>query len=81
MLNKPSNAKWIGKTVVNGSQRKADFGPEDPMMLLHNLADVEVAWYDDDRVKITFRDGCPAVIKQAYLTGEGRDLIVELQRS
>jgi hypothetical protein len=80
MLNKPSNAKWMGKAVLNGATATADFAQPDPNMALHPLPDVEIAWYDDGRAKVTFKDGCPAVIRQAYLSGQGRDLIVEFQR-
>jgi hypothetical protein len=80
MLKKPSNAKWIGKAVVDGTAATAEFAQPDPAMSQHPLPDVEIAWYGDARVKVTFKDGCPAVIRQAYLTGQGRDLIVELQR-
>jgi hypothetical protein len=79
MLKKASNATWIGKAVLDGASQASDFGPADTRMQQHPLPEVEVAWYDGGRVKITFREGCPAVIKQAYLSGQGRDLIVEFE--
>ena len=80
MLKKQGNAKWIGKAVLDGSTQTADYGPSDPKMQHHPLPVVEVAWYDTGRVKVTFRDGCPAVIRQAYLLGSGQDLIVEFEK-
>ncbi len=44
----------------------------------HDLDHVVVGWYDD-RVKVTFRGAGPAHISQAYLSGDGRDVIIELK--
>jgi hypothetical protein len=40
--------------------------------------EVDLAWYDHGRLKITIPRGTPGVIRQAYLTGNGRDLIIEV---
>ena len=50
----------------------------DPPGAHHELSVVEVAWYDEDRIKLTLPRGAPAVIRQAYLTGPGADVIIEL---
>jgi hypothetical protein len=62
---KPSNATWLDAANVEG---ECD----------HPLSHVELAWYPEGRVKVTFLKGAPAVIRQAYLEGEGRDVIVEI---
>jgi hypothetical protein len=80
MLKKPANATWVGKVVVDGLNSTAEFGPSDLKMAAHDLPKFEMVWYGDDRVKLTFRDGCPAVIRQAYLTGDGQDLIIDLKK-
>jgi len=75
-LPKPSNATWIAKADVNPD---GEFGlaqaetPHD-----HQLADVNIAWYGDDRIKITLRRAGPCVIRQAFLPGLRQDVIVEL---
>ena len=40
---------------------------------------VEVLWYED-KVKLKLMRGAPAAITQAYLTGEERDVIVEVTK-
>ena len=62
---KPSNATWLDA---------ADVESEAP----HPLKKVEVAWYGEGRVKVSFPKGTPAVIRQAYLEGRDNDLILEV---
>ncbi len=76
-LTKPSNANWIAKADANPD---GDFGiaaAETPG-LDHAFRDVNVAWYGTDRIKITLRGGGPAAIRQAYLSGKGQDVILDL---
>lgn len=62
---KPSNATWLDAANVEG---ECD----------HPLRKVEVAWYGEGRVKVSFPKGTPAVIRQAYLEGDDNDLILEV---
>jgi hypothetical protein len=64
---KPSNATWLDAANVEG---ECD----------HPLRQVEIAWYADGQVKVSFPKGTPAVIRQAYLTGADHDLILEVAR-
>jgi hypothetical protein len=80
MLNKPSNAKWIGKGIFDGVAQTAQWAAPDPKMAKQPFPCLEAAWYDDGRVKLTFKDGAPAYLSQVYLTGAGRDLIVEFKK-
>jgi hypothetical protein len=77
MRKKPTNAKWLAKTKIDAHDQRIDY-PMDPPGTPHELAEVEVAWYDRDRIKVTLPHGAPAVIRQAYLTGPGADVIIEL---
>lgn len=62
---KSSTATWLDAANVEG---ECD----------HPLRRVEVAWYGEGRVKVSFPKGTPAVIRQAYLTGDEKDLILEV---
>jgi hypothetical protein len=62
---KPSNATWLDAGKVEG---ECD----------HPLRKVEVTWYGEGRVKVSFPKGAPAVIRQAYLEGTNNDLILEV---
>lgn len=73
---KPSQATWIAKVTVN-PDGKVEAAPA-PAGTAHHLSQVEVAWYGDDRIKVTIKDGGPAVIRQAYLTGANRPVIIDL---
>jgi hypothetical protein len=74
--SKPSQATWIAKMIVN-PDGSAEAVPAPPGTT-HQLAQVEVAWYGEDRIKVTIKEGGPAVIRQAYLTGAGRPVIIDL---
>ena len=81
---RPANAGWKAKAKVwpDGEVEiwpapetdEAGWAIETPHQ------DVEIAWYDDERIKITLPTYTPGVIRQAYLTGDGRDLILEVAR-
>lgn len=73
---KPPQATWIAKVTVN-PDAEVEAAPA-PSGTTHQLSQVEVAWYGDDRIKVTVKDGGPAVIRQAYLTGAGRSVIIDL---
>jgi hypothetical protein len=62
---KPSNATWLDAVNI---EVECD----------HPLRKVEVAWYAEGRVKVSFPKGTPAVIRQAYLEGSNHDLILEV---
>jgi hypothetical protein len=78
-LQKPSQATWQAKAVaevdgqVGMSPLPSGAGPA-------GFPTAEVAWYGVDRVKLTLKDFGPAHIRQAYLSGAGRDVIVDLVR-
>ena len=76
-IKKPSNAGWRAKVIVdpNGNVQAA---PRSGDNEAHAFESVEIAWYGDDRIKITLKDGAPAVIRQAYLTGSGQNVILDL---
>jgi hypothetical protein len=63
--SKPSNATWLDAANVEGECE-------------HPLSRVELAWYGEGRVKVSFPKGAPAVIRQAYLEGNDNDLILEV---
>ena len=78
-LQKPSNAGWLAKAIVHPDGtlevHPTDGATIDDAALPPN---VEIAWYEGGRIKITVPTYCPAVIRQAYLTGSGRDTIIEI---
>lgn len=73
---KPANATWVAKEKVSADDQGIDFPLESGGA--HPFAEVELAWYDHGRLKITIPRGTPGVIRQAYLTGNERDLIIEV---
>lgn len=77
-IKKPANAGWVAKAVVNTSGQ-VEIAPADSDQA-HDFDSVEIAWYGHDRVKITLRDGGPAQIRQAYLSGNGQNVILDLVR-
>lgn len=73
--SKPSNAGYVAKIkatphgeikLVPGHTPDSQYG------------EVEVAWYPDG-LKLTIPHMAPACITQAYLSGSGRDIIVEIK--
>ena len=80
-VKKPSNAGWVSKVIVSPDIKVAAAPPGDVEGLdaaLHQFGEVEVAWYDQNRVKITLKGGAPAVIRQAYLSGANRNVILDI---
>jgi hypothetical protein len=73
---KPANAKWLAKSKVTASDASIDFPLESGTT--HEFDGVDLAWYSGGRLKITVERGTPGVIRQAYLTGDARDLIIEV---
>lgn len=76
--SKPANAGWRGK-IEAFPDGMVEVTP-DPNFgsFPHALDHVVIGWYDDC-VKVTFRGAGPAHISQAYLPGNGRDVIIELK--
>jgi hypothetical protein len=77
-LGKPGNAGWIAKVTVQPDLLEVQGTPAREGAPEHQFRDVEVAWYGDDRVKITLKGGGPAHIRQAYLSGAGQNVILDL---
>jgi hypothetical protein len=75
-VKKPSNAGWIAKADVNP---EGQFGvaPAEGSTD-HEFRDVNVAWYGDGRIKVTIKGAGPAAIRQAYLSGAGQDVILDV---
>lgn len=79
LISRPSNAGWKAKAIVAPDGNVQVCPAEQDVIDGFALPPgVEIAWYDGGRMKITLPAYCPAVIRQAYLTGEGRDTIIEL---
>lgn len=78
-IDKPANAGWRAKIVASpdGHVKIAPAADED---LPHDFDVVEIAWYGQDRIKITLKDGGPAQIRQAYLPGVGQSVVLDLVR-
>jgi hypothetical protein len=76
-VGKPSNAGYIAKIDVNPDGEISLNPPETPSPE-HQFRDVNIAWYGEDRVKVTLKGGAPALIRQAYLSGAGQDVILDL---
>lgn len=73
---KPSNATWLAKAKLSADSPEIDFPLEQGVS--HPLAEVDLTWYDKGRLKISIAHGTPGVIRQAYLTGADRDLVIEV---
>jgi hypothetical protein len=74
--SKPANATWVAKAKVSADDPSIDFPLEQGGT--HPLGEVDLAWYDQGRLKISIAHGTPGVIRQAYLTGADRDLVIEV---
>lgn len=77
-IRKPSNAKWIARVVVDPKVENIRAAPAAHDTVDHPFGDVDIAWYEGGVVKVTFRGAGPAVIRQAYLSGKGEDVILDL---
>jgi hypothetical protein len=73
---KPANATWVAKAKVSADDPTIDFPLEGSTG--HAFAEVDLSWYEEGRLKITIPRATPGVIRQAYLTGKERDLIIEV---
>ena len=74
---KPSNATYVAQVDVNPDGQikltQADLSGQS-----HAFAEVNVAWYGADRIKVTLKGAGPAAIRQAFLPGGGKDVILDL---
>lgn len=73
---KPANATWVAKAKVSADDTTIDFPLEGGAG--HAFAEVDLSWYEEGRLKITIPRATPGVIRQSYLTGNERDLIIEI---
>jgi len=73
---KPANATWVAKAKVSANDSSLDFPLEGGTK--HEFAEVDLSWYEEGRLKITIPRATPGVIRQTYLTGNERDLIIEI---
>jgi len=74
---KAANAGYRGKATVFPDGVIEVVPDPDYANFPHELDQVEIAWYDD-RVKVTFKGGGPALVSQMYLSGKGKSVIIEL---
>jgi hypothetical protein len=79
-ISKPSNAGWRAKITAEPTG-EVEAAPAPDGEAAHDFHKVEVAWYGHARVKVTLRDGGPAMLRQAYLSGAGQDVILDLVRA
>jgi hypothetical protein len=75
--HKPSNATYIAQVDVDPDGKFA-LTPAEPPRQNHAFGEVNVAWYGNDRIKITLKGAGPAAIRQAFLPGGGKDVILDL---
>jgi hypothetical protein len=73
---KPANATWVAKAKVSADDPTLDFPLEGGAD--HPFAEVDLSWYGEGRLKISIAHGTPGVIRQAYLTGADRELVIEV---
>jgi len=75
--DKPYQAGYRARAILNPAG-ELDVVPDPNFDTMeHSLETVQINWYDD-KVRIKFLIGGPAAISQAYLTGDGKDVILEL---
>jgi len=74
---KPSNATYIAQVDVD-PDGQIRLTQADVFGQFHSFAEVNVAWYGADRIKITLKGAGPAAIRQAFLPGGGKDVILDL---
>lgn len=77
---KPGNAGWIAKAVIKGNG-DVSVSSDASDRSFPDVRPVEVAWYANDRIKLTITGAAPAMISQAYLTGVDRKVIIEIAAS
>ena len=78
--NKPTNATYVGKAVVDFDRLHVDIAYADDAALGHRFGKAEVALYRDkerDRVIVRFDHAAPSLQSQAYGRGRGKDVIIE----
>jgi hypothetical protein len=60
----------LASVLISGCGGSATRTSSRPMLEAdHPFREVDLAWYDQGRLKITIARGTPGVIRQAYLTG------------
>jgi hypothetical protein len=74
-LQNPSNATYIAK-VTSTPAGESELVPGDADAAVYGP--VEVAWYPD-RLKITALGAGPASVIETYLSGKGRDIVIEIR--
>lgn len=77
---KPSNATYVGKAVVDFDAGLAEIKYVDDGAEGHRFGKLEVALYKDpsrDRVIVRFDHAAPSLQSQAYGRGRGKDVIIE----
>ena len=72
---RPVNAGWTAKAVMSLAGDGVYVPPEGQPGT--SVETVEVAWCDSGRIKLTLRDGVPAVLRQVYLAGK-RDVTIKV---
>jgi hypothetical protein len=79
-MEKPTNATYVGKAKVNFDAGTAEIVWEEEHAHGHRFGTVEIVLYKDaerDRTIVKFDHAGPAVIRQSYGMGKGKDVIVE----
>jgi hypothetical protein len=71
---RPSNATYVAKAIVF-ADGAIEYTPANAEVRNDR---VEVNWYEDGRIKVIVRGMAPAAIRQAYLTGQDDDVIIDL---
>lgn len=77
---KPANATYVGKAKIDFDAGTAEILWEQEEAHGHRFGTVEIALYKDaerDRTIVKFDHAGPAVIRQSYGMGRGKDAIVE----
>jgi hypothetical protein len=77
---KPANATYVGKAKIDFDAGTAEILWQQEEAHGHRFGTVEIALYKDaerDRTIVKFDHAGPAVIRQSYGMGRGKDAIVE----
>ena len=78
--SKPGNATYVGKAVINFATGEAEIKYAEDAARDHRFCNLEVALYRDenrDRTIVKFDGASPSLLRQAYQTGKGDDVIIE----